>query len=257
MTQDSYQSFASVYDDWQKLYPQPFSVALGPRIRAAVREYGSPAPVLGDLACGTGLFAWWWKRIHRSWTVYGCDRSPFMIRSARKARPGRVTPAPHFFVQDLTRTSLPQSAGVITCLFDSLNHVTRSSELQKAFSGVYESLLPGGLFLFDLIDEAAFPEVFSGSSILDGKDLYGGMEMEYTNIGGLGVGRARFTFFRRRGKGWTRLEFDLRERRWLDREVRRLLRRTGLQLVRLDRIDPYASKEFFVPRTFWICRRPE
>jgi hypothetical protein len=37
--------------------------------------------------------------------------------------------------------------------------------------------------------------------------------------------------------------------------VRELLSAAGLDLLRLERIDPYESDEFFVPRTFWICRR--
>lgn len=155
----------------------------------------------------------------------------------------------------MRRLELPEPAGVATCLFDSLNHITRDGDLARVFRHVARELAPRGLFLFDLIDELAFPEVYTGTSILDGPDLYVGIDTSYREERGLGIGSARFTFFRRRGGRWRRIEFDIRERRWFRGEVREMLHDAGLDLLRLQRIDPYESDEFFVPRTFWICRR--
>jgi SAM-dependent methyltransferase len=267
MQQDPYKDFASVYDDWQRLYPRPFSLALAPRVRDAVHAHGVPTPILADLACGTGTFALWWQKEHPSWTVYGCDASasmirrakatlgPARIRSARKAGAQKPGKRPAFLVQDLRETSLPHPAGALTCLFDSLNHILRIPDMRRVFARAREALLPGGLLIFDLIDERAFPKVFTGNSILDGKDLYSGMETEYRKEGGIGFGQARFTFFRRRGSRWRRVEFDVREREWLRPEIRSLLRASGFRVAELQRLDPYRSPEFYVPRTFWVCRR--
>lgn len=262
---DAYGGFSEVYDTWQLLYPKAFSIALAPRITAAVREHGSPRPVLADLACGTGTFALWWQRRHRRWTVYGTDVSPGMIAGARRAarsegKRATKSPAParpSFVVQDMRRLELPEPAGVVTCLFDSLNHITREPDLARIFRRVARALAPRGLFLFDLIDELTFPEVYTGTSILDGRDLYVGIDTSYREERGHGIGLARFTFFRRRGARWRRIEFDIRERRWFRGEVREMLSEAGLDLLRLQRIDPYESDEFFVPRTFWVCRKAE
>jgi len=273
---DQYGSFAEVYDEWQMLYPRAFSIALAPRIVAAVKEHGPPRPVLADVACGTGIFALWWQRTHRSWNVYGLDGSPAMIDVAKKearrmaagrgrradgaagrtgGRGGKAARAPLFVVQDMRRLELPEPAGVVTCLFDSLNHLTRSTDLARTFRGVARALAPGGLFLFDFIDELAFPEVYRGSSIFDGPGLFVGMDTEYHEERGAGIGTARFTFFKKQREGWRRLEFDIRERRWYRGQIRELLTAAGLDLLGLQKIDPYESDEFFVPRTFWICRR--
>ncbi len=299
MTKDPYASFASVYDSWQALYPKPFSLAMAPRIRESVRDLAPPGSVLADAACGTGILALWWQRTHRSWTVYGTDRSEAMILAAREStrrRKKRGASQPEFLVQDLTQLRLPQPASVVTCLFDSLNHVTRTADMQRIFRRVRESLQPGGLFLFDLVDELAFPEVFSGSSILNGSNLYVGMESTYREERGVGIGHALFTFFRkagnerarsktapaagrraagggsRRGRAgsvdalhaarhspmgtWGRMEFRVRERRWFRGEIREMLSGTGLDLLKIQRIDPLEHRDFFVPRTYWICRRP-
>jgi SAM-dependent methyltransferase len=282
MPKDSYRDFAGVYDAWQMLYPRAFSLAVAPRVISAMKEHGVPNRVLADLACGTGIFPLWWQKTHPSWTVYGTDISPAMIaeakREARKATAGpsksaaggasrrasaggvsvRRAPtrrAPTLFVQDMRRFALPEPAGVVTCLFDSLNHLTREADLARTFRAVTRSLAPRGLFLFDLVDELAFPEVFTGTSILDGKDLYVGIDTSYREERGHGIGEARFTFFRRGRPEWKRVEFSIRERCWFRGEVREMLSSAGLDLVRLERIDPYRSADFFVPRTFWICRR--
>lgn len=258
MPHDPYRDFALVYDEWQKLYPRPFSLALAPMIRARVAALGPPRPILADLACGTGTFALWWKRTHASWTVYGTDRSPAMIAAAKKetrtsARNGSAGPI--FVVQDLRELALPEPAGVLTCLFDSLNHITKTSELSRVFRRARAALAPCGLFLFDLVDEKAFPEVFNGTSILDGEDLYGGIDGVYRDVRGVGMGEANFTFFRRSGRGWRRINFDIRERCWDRKEIRSMLREAGFRSIQMERIDAYSSKHFFVPRTFWAARR--
>ncbi len=266
MASDPYESFAEIYDQWQKLYPRPFSLALAPRVRKSVQVHGSPNQVIADTACGTGIFAHWWHRTHPKWTVYGTDRSAAMIRVAQSpqrratASAGkRPAPArrnmPRFLVQDLKRLELPEPAGVITCLFDSLNHVTRQWDLLRVFKRIHAQLAPGGIFIFDLVDEIEFPDVFTGTSILQDKDLYLGMETWYGHERGIGIGEARFTFFRRTGPTWKRIVFNIRERRWFRAEIRDLLAGANLELVRLERIDPYESKHFVVPRTYWVCRR--
>lgn len=291
MSRDSYQDFAGVYDAWQMLYPRAFSLAIAPRVIAAMKEHAVPNTVLADLACGTGIFPLWWQKTHPSWTVYGTDLSPAMIAAAKRAakeataRPVRRTAkqtaehtarsksepsarqkskssagvrarrTPTLFVQDMRRFALPEPVGVVTCLFDSLNHLTREADLAQTFRAVARSLAPRGLFLFDLVDELAFPEVFTGTSILDGKELYVGIDTHYHEERGHGIGEAKFTFFRRGEPAWKRVEFSIRERCWFRGEVREMLTSAGLDLVRLERVDPYRSAEFFVPRTFWICRR--
>lgn len=260
MSEDAYIDFAVLYDEWQALYPRPFAVALAPRIEAAVKKHGSRVPVLGDLACGTGTFAHWWAQRHRGWKVYGTDLSDAMIASARKpTSPVRkkVTPAdraPQFFVQDLAATSLPEKAGVLSCLFDSMNHLLAAPAMSRMLKRVRESLAPDGLFIFDLIEEERFAETFEGFSIIDGPDLYVGMQMGSEERRGVLYGDATFTFFRRQTEHWGRLEFNLRERCWREAELRPLIAKSGLSVVDIETIDPSEDPDVYVPRTLWICR---
>ena len=261
MGQDAYIDFATIYDEWQALYPRPFAVALAPRIERAAKKHGTPARVLGDLACGTGTFAHWWARRQRAWRVYGTDLSGAMIASARRATsPVRKVPTPvdrmpRFFEQDLAATELPEKAGLLTCLFDSVNHVTQVPPMKRIMARVREALLPGGLFVFDLLEEERFEETFNGFSIIEGPELYVGMQMGAETKAGVLYGDATFTFFREQKESWGRLEFQLRERCWREAELRKIARAAGLEVVDIELIDPSEDPDVYVPRTLWICRR--
>jgi len=275
---EPYRDFAAVYDAWQKLYPRPFAVAMAPRIAAAISKHQPPVRILADVACGTGTLLHHWTRTYRGWTLYGTDRSPAMIRSARRAaragtpltpaqatragtqgshagRAGAATP-PRFKVQDLLDLDLPSPAGVITCIFDSLNHVTRASDLQRIFHNIRRNLAPGGIFFFDLVHPDEFADVFTGYSILEGEDLYAGVDSGNEELRGVLYGTARFSFFRRRGERWRRVDFEVRERCWKIAEIRAMLAYAGLKVLDLVKADPYDADEYAVPRAIWTCRRP-
>src|SRR5690554_3454039 len=119
------------------------------RMKQALAEWPIPERSLLDLACGTGTLAHWWARHHPRWEVWGVDRSAAMIERAR-ASSSKASRPPTFVVQDLTELDLDRRFGFASCFFDSLNHVTRAHDLSRILKGVYRSLLPGGLFIFDL-----------------------------------------------------------------------------------------------------------
>lgn len=265
-TSDAYTEFALIYDEWQALFPQPFALALSPYVLKAARS--APEASLADLACGTGTFVHWWSATQRNWDIWGVDGSPAMIRVARRARKGLVArhlPAgtqsvlgsSRLLVQDLTRLALPRPVGLATCLFDSLNHVTRSRDLTRIFRRAAQNLLPGGIFVFDLVDEIEFDEIFTGGSVLEGEDLYVGIESEIFRQRGASMGHAIFNFFSRVGRSnrWKKLRAVIVERCWTRKEIERLLEGTGLEMISVERISPEDVEGVFVPRSFWTCRR--
>ncbi|MBV8863787.1 MAG: class I SAM-dependent methyltransferase [Acidobacteriaceae bacterium] len=96
-----------------------------------------------DLCCGSGHVT---KEIAaRGYAVTGVDNSAGLIELAR-----RELPHVEFFVQDATHLSLPGKFQAVLCTFDSLNHILTLEDLEQAFAGVYRSLDPGGLFVFDM-----------------------------------------------------------------------------------------------------------
>jgi SAM-dependent methyltransferase len=103
-----------------------------------------------DLGCGTGLFC---RYLALRWgiPVTGVDLSPSMLRiAARNCRglPVRLCQA------DISRLHLASPSSLITCNFDTLNHLTRPQDARAAIRRAAEHLRPCGAFFFDFLTPA-------------------------------------------------------------------------------------------------------
>lgn len=100
-----------------------------------------------DLGCGSGISAK--KLIEANYRVLGIDISQSMIEIARN----RV-PEAEFKVQTLFNTEIPQ-CNVVISIGECLNYLfdveNNSQNLTRLCDRIYRSLLPGGMFLFDLL----------------------------------------------------------------------------------------------------------
>ena len=98
------------------------------------------------MACGTGILC----RILQNAGISsrGMDLSPGMIHIAREENP--VIP---FDVADMITYQPDERFDLITCTGDAVNHIPGLSDVQKIFCNVFTLLNPGGLFVFDILDE--------------------------------------------------------------------------------------------------------
>ncbi len=246
-----YDVFARVYDAWQAGFTRPFSAAILPFYEREILSRAIPERSLADIACGTGTFLLAWNRAHPGWRLVGTDASAGMLAAARrKGTPGRLIRVP------MQETRLPAPVGAAVCVFDSVNHLTRTADLRRAFRSIAATLLPGGLFLFDLNDERAFARLFSGSWTIQSPGLF--VSVTATSEGS--TGSSRFVIFSRISRGvreaWSRSDLTIRERNWTAGEIRSAIGGAGLELLRTRRIRPYPPDQVDSPRTLWICRRP-
>jgi SAM-dependent methyltransferase len=225
-----------VRDPYARLAPYFDEMARDPALQAfyaewrgalleAVRERGLRVRALVDLACGTGNSTVPWTR-HRSWTVVGVDRSEAMLRRAR-AKSARV----RWYRQDMTRLRIPERADLVTCHFDALNHVLDPADLERVFANVAATLRVGGLFQFDLNTaqmlrwlggrEKLFRvgrHVFTASNEFDART---------------GIATFHQVWFVRTGRLYERRDVTVRERAYEDRDLRAMLRRAGLRLLKV------------------------
>ncbi len=172
--------------------------------------------------------------------------------------------SPSFHVGDISRLSLSDlrhgsGFGMVTCFFDSLNHITKTKELEGALRSARRCLLPGGLFVFDLIDVECFPEIFGSPWIVQNDHLYVGCESEYLERRGASYGRVHFTFFERSGEkaessSWKRSETEILERAWPREVFDPMVDAAGLEIIHVQLIDPEEQPDVFVPRRLYVCR---
>jgi len=134
-----YRRSAEVYDT---VYSWKDYAAESRRIHQLIRRYGpSPARTLLDVACGTGAHLRYLSKWYR---VTGLDRSPEMIRRAR-----RNLPRARFVRGTMQGFRLPQRFDAITCLFSAIGYVRSDRELRRTIRNFARHLRPGGVLIVE------------------------------------------------------------------------------------------------------------
>ena len=135
--------FCKVYNvlGWN-YYPEAF----GEKLLCWIEENHLDVKTALDLACGTGVLC----RVLRDGGIsaFGADLSEGMIAIARAENPDIP-----FAVADMVTYRPEKRVDLVTCTGDSLNHIPSLADVERIFGNVYESLNPGGFFIFDLLNE--------------------------------------------------------------------------------------------------------
>ena len=135
--------FCKVYNEFGwNYYPEAF----GEQLLQWLRERSIPVRTALDLACGTGVLC----RILKSSGIEsrGMDFSEGMIAIARAESPDIP-----YDVADMTRYCPDAQFDLVTCTGDAVNHIPDLRDVGRIFCNVHTYLAPGGLFIFDLLDE--------------------------------------------------------------------------------------------------------
>ena len=135
--------FCKVYNEFGwNYYPEAF----GEQLLRCLKARGIRPGNAMDLACGTGILC----RILQDHGISaaGMDLSEGMIAIARQNNPDIS-----FTVADMT-TFCPDAAyDLVTCTGDAVNHIESLSNVTKIFQNVFAYTAPGGLFVFDVLNE--------------------------------------------------------------------------------------------------------
>ena len=121
----------------------------GPAIVGHLRDAGIRRGLIVDLGCGSGILARY--LLDRGYQVLGVDPSSAMLRIAR-----RVAPSAHFIQKRAEDVTLPSCVAVIAA-GESLTYLPAgtapTAHLRRHIHRVSGSLVPGGLFIFDVITQ--------------------------------------------------------------------------------------------------------
>jgi ubiquinone/menaquinone biosynthesis C-methylase UbiE len=159
MDMQAYQFFATYYDRlmadapyerWQQFFQE------------ALRKYSINPKRIVDIGCGTGTLSLFFSG--QGMQVYAVDPSPDMLlvaqqkywQKSQNAQVGQI----EFLEADAASMELPEPVDVAVSFCDSLSYILDDAELEAAFRTVYRSLVPGGMFLFDLHTPYKITEVY-------------------------------------------------------------------------------------------------
>ncbi len=193
------------------------------------REYteGRPELVL-DLGSGTGKMTLELSR--RGYDMTGVDYSPEMLNIAREEaeKEGQNI---LWLCQDITEFELYGTVDLTVCCLDTLNHLTKSTELDKCLALVHNYLIPNGLFIFDINGKSKFENIYSdntyameeGGAVCIWQNYYD----EKTKLCDFYI-----TLFKEEADGrYTRYDESQRERMYTLGEMKKALNKAGFEFI--------------------------
>ncbi|WP_156298959.1 class I SAM-dependent DNA methyltransferase [Streptobacillus canis] len=120
-----------------------------------------------DLGCGTGTMANFFAKDGHD--VVAVDISEDMIEIANtKFNNVNID----FKVGDITKESFGNDFDLIMCNFDTVNYFHDLKSLQSFLEIVKNSLKDDGIFIFDIVEEGIFDEMFENDLFIDETDKY-------------------------------------------------------------------------------------
>ena len=258
-----YQSLAAVYDQIQqtdfRAWADFICLLDGRYGRRNSRGDGRGGrPIALDLGCGTGAFCL--EMARRGYDPIGIDESDAMLDQARlrmHAEPADLPEPPCLFLQqDISRFELYGTVDLITCLLDTVNHLTRQEQVRRLLSLAANYLNPGALMVFDLASWYHFSETLDQNVFYTDLPRYTLFWQNRFNRQRK-TNRAEITLFQARPDGlYDRSDALIRERYYSDEQIRCWADEAGLEVAVClgDRVlrQPRQNDE----RVFYVPRRP-
>ena len=188
-----------------------------------------PIRTVLDLACGTGSLT----RLlaQRGYEMIGADLSEEMLAQAAEKCRGVGDPEPIFLHQAMEELDLYGTIDACVCCLDSVNYVTRSGKLARAFQRVHTFLMPGGLFLFDINTPDKLRDLDGQIFLDENEDAYCVWRADYSPRR-RGCTYGMDIFQRTEGDLWHRWEEVHEEFAYQPEELEDLLRQAGFRQIK-------------------------
>ncbi len=213
--------------------------------------------LLLDLGCGTGSFCL--EMARRGYDPIGIDASASMLDQARQ-KAGEQTadgqPASLFLQQDISRFELFGTVDLIVCLLDTVNHLTRVTQVARLFRLCANYLNSGGLLVFDVATRRHLSRTLGGQIFFQDQPDYS-LFWQNNFQARSGISRSELTLFSRQPDNtYKRSDEIITERYYSPREIRRWVTAAGLEMVAhlgdLSLKPPKPTQE----RHFYVARKP-
>jgi SAM-dependent methyltransferase len=200
-----------------------FAESAGAEILKMLQQRGILSGTAVDLGCGSGI--WAQMCVAAGYQAFGVDYSAAMIALARERVPSGA------FVQaSFLDAELPPCV-VVASMSECLNYLADPRNgydtLQTLFQRIYAALIPGGLFLFDILDWRGFPKPVTRTHFREGEDWSVASQICVEPERSLLT--RHIVSFRREGAHYRRQEETHRVRLYDSAALARLLREAGFR----------------------------
>lgn len=224
---EQYSSLAKVYDalnfgcDYVAL-----AEYLGNEIR---NNEKSKTSLVLDLACGTGKLTLLLRE--QGYDMTGVDLSEDMLSVARSECFDKGISDVLWLCQDMREFELYGTVDACVCSLDSINYLTKISDVKKCFSLVYNYLIPEGVFVFDINTPHRFKNVYGNNDyVLENDGSLCAWQNEYNEK----TGKCNFylTVFTENNDGtYDRSDEVQTEKCYSRRQIEKALIDTGFEIL--------------------------
>jgi SAM-dependent methyltransferase len=203
-----------------------FALESAPGILEILARNGIHEGLVVDLGCGSGL--WARELVDAGYRVLGIDISEAMIELSRRRVPEAEFRVGSLFDADIS------PCGAVTAISEVLNYLfdEEAGGLTPLFRRVFEALVPGGVFVFDVLGPGQVPPGTTARGFRVGEDW--AVLSERGEDAGRGTMTRRIVSFRKVGECYRRKDEVHRVRLYDPSELSAELRDAGFRVRTLD-----------------------
>lgn len=230
---NKYDSFAYFYNRyWTEDVPELL-------VSVIVAMMGDRVPSMTsvlDICCGTGNVCNLLSRL--GYRVSGLDGSMQMIEYAKGNAPDV-----ELHISDVRDFELGKQYDIITCMFDSVNHIIDEQDLSQVFHQVNQHLKKGGYFIFDINSLKAAEDTAEFEFSISADDhaiITKASYDEDTTLTNYHV-----TTFFADGDTWQRVDVEVVEKYHDPKMIKKLLKDNGFKDIFIaDGFEAFAIEQF-------------
>ncbi len=224
---EQYASLYSVYDELNESYDYD---KLADFLSEVIKENEkiNTALVL-DLACGTGKLTF--KLRERGYDMTGVDLSSGMLSVAHEYAVSNEINDVLFLCQNMTDFELYGTVDACVCTLDSVNYLTKLSDVKRCFSLVHNYLIPDGVFVFDVNTPYRFKEVYGNNDfILENESSLCAWQNEYNEK--TKICKFYLSIFKERENGsYDRYDEIQKEKCYSKKQIENALLECGFEII--------------------------
>lgn len=238
----SYNIFAEFYDD---LTQNVEYEKIAKYVSSFFKKYYPSGKTVLDLACGTGTLS---KLLNEEgYNIIGIDLSDDMLCIASSKSVDKAS----FIKGNISSFALPQKVDYCVCSLDSINHLKSIEQVGECFNCVYNSLVDGGIFVFDVNTVYKHKNVLNDNTfVFDEENFFLSWDNEYL---GENTVRILLDFFVFNGVNYDRFSEEFCEKAYEISEIENKLNKFKILGVydELTLTEPKNDSE----RIYFVCKK--